>query len=88
MRKIQAQGAQIPQQMLQSYLVEHFETQLKEVQSVVFREFGKDEDEVEHACAYYEAKETRDDKVVEACNNLRSLYTNVGGELSWTCPRI
>ena len=29
MRKIQAQGAQIPQQMLQSYLVEHFETQLK-----------------------------------------------------------
>ena len=86
MRKIQAQGAQIPQQMLQSYLIEHFETQLKEVQSVVFREFGKDEDEVEHACAYYEAKETRDDKVVEACNNLRSLYTNVGGRVELDLP--
>ena len=53
---------------------------------MVFREFGKDEDEVEHACAYYEAKETRDDKVVEACNNLRSLYTNVGGRVELDLP--
>ena len=64
MRKIQAQGAQIPQQMLQSYLIEHFETQLKEVQSVVFREFGKDEDEVEHKAVAGDKKAAADDGFV------------------------
>jgi len=86
MRKIQAQGAQIPQQMLQSYLVEHFETQLKEVQSVVFKEYGYDVEDVEQACSYYEAVATRDEGVCDACNALRQLYTNVGGRVDLDLP--
>lgn len=86
MRKIQAQGAQIPQQMLQSYLVEHFETQLKEVQSVVFKEYGYDVEDVEQAFSYYEAVATRDEGVCDACNALRQLYTNVGGRVDLDLP--
>lgn len=86
MRKINAQNAQIPQQLLQQYLVEHFETQLKEVQQVVFSEQGYDVEDVEAACAYYEAPATRDEGVADACNQLRQLYINVGGSVDLDLP--
>jgi hypothetical protein len=87
MRKINAQNAQIPQAMLAQYLVEHYETQLKEVQAVVFKEFGYDEDEVEEAVDYYEAAgPNRDEGVCEATNQLRQLYINVGGSVELDLP--
>ena len=87
MRKINAQNAQIPQAMLAQYLVEHFESTLRDYQGQVFAEFGYDEEEVEEAVAYYEAEgENRDEKVVEACNALRQLYINVGGAVDLDLP--
>ena len=87
MRKINAQNAQIPQAMLAQYLVEHFETQLREVQQVVFREFGYDEEDVEEAVEFYEADgDHRDEGVCDATNQLRQLYINVGGSVDLDLP--
>ena len=90
MRKINAQNAQIPQAMLAQYLVEHYETQLKEVQAVVFKEFGYDEDEVEEAVDYYEAAgPNRDEGVCEATQSsdiLRGLGTMTGSRSRSSYP--
>jgi len=91
MRRINAQGAQVPQQMLAQYLVEHFEQQLRELQTRVFAEFGVTEDALEEAVEYYEAEPTpgagpRDARVVEATNQLRQLYINVGGSIDLDLP--
>lgn len=84
MRRINAQGGQVPQALLTQYLVEHFETQLREIQALVFKEFDVTEEEMEEAVEYYEA--TREASVVESVNQLRQLYVNVGGSIELDLP--
>jgi len=88
MRRINAQGGQVPQAMLAQYLVEHFETQLQELQAVVFREFEVAEEDLEYAVDYYEGSggAPRDAAVVDAVNQLRQLYVHVGGSLDLELP--
>lgn len=90
MRRINAQGGQVPQAMLAQYLVEHFETQLRELQTVVFKEFEVTEEDLEDAVDFYEGEgeggPPRDANVAEAVNQLRQLYVNVGGSLDLELP--
>lgn len=88
MRRINAQGGQVPQAMLAQYLVEHFETQLRELQTVVFKEFDVSEEDLEDAVEYFEGSggQPRDSTVAAAVNQLRQLYVNVGGSLDLELP--
>jgi exonuclease VII small subunit len=53
-QQIEAQGQQIDEkQFLAGYMLPHFETALKDLQSQVFSEFDVEEDELEEAVAYY-----------------------------------
>lgn len=84
MRRLNAQGAQVPQAMLAQYLVEHFETQLRDLQTVVFKEFDVTEEDLEDAVEYYENE--RDASVVDAVNQLRQLYISIGGSVDIDLP--
>ena len=84
MRRISAQNAQIPQQVLAQHLTEHFETQLKAYQSEVFEFHGYDDDDVEEAVEYYE--KAKHEGVCDAVNQLRQLYINVGGSVELDIP--
>jgi len=85
MRRINANGQNVPQQILAQYLVEHFEQQLTELQGHVFAEFGVTEEDLEEAVEYYE-DDARSPEVVEATNQLRQLYVNVGGRVDLDLP--
>ncbi|KAJ1449452.1 hypothetical protein M885DRAFT_535499 [Pelagophyceae sp. CCMP2097] len=85
MRRINAQRSQqLPQEIIAQYLLEHFEGQLKEAQAHVFNEFKHDEEDVEEAVAYYDGE--GDEEVIEAVNQLRQLYMNIGGSIELDLP--
>lgn len=89
MRRINANGQNVPQQILAQYLVENFEQQLQELQTQVFSEFGVSEEDLEDAVDYYEdlgPDGPRSPEVVEATNQLRQLYINVGGRVDLDLP--
>lgn len=83
--RINQQGnGQIPQAMLQQYLLEQFEATLKEVQGQIFKQQGHSEEDVEEAVSYYEQQ--GDAAVVKAVNELRLLYMNFGGAIDLDLP--
>jgi hypothetical protein len=78
-QQIAAGGQSVPEKELMKYMLPHFETALKEIESAVYTDKDVEAGEVEDAVNTYVA--AGHEKLSEICQKIRLIYKEFGGEL-------
>lgn len=79
-QQLQAAGQSIDdRQMMSQYILPHFESALKELNTELFQQYDVDEEEIEEAVVFYTKK--GNSKLIEISYRINQLYKEFGGEI-------